>query len=137
MANEITTDNIKINKWTVQEAQNIELGQSGYEILTVTGGSTATSSVSATTDRPDVMYYAFTALSDKCSIVAYRWKDDSTTTGVTSADPEYTLIAIPVGTTVYGNWKALAMVSSDSGDDSGILYKANLHRYPEGVGFQP
>ena len=130
------SESLKLHKWTTEESKNIELGQAGYEILTVTGGSAVSSSVSNSTGLPEVVYYAFTALTDNCRITGYDWEPSSAAVGSTGVDSEYANRPIPIGTTVYGNWKSVVMISGDSGDDTGILYKGSIHRHPEKISEQ-
>ena len=87
-----------MQKYTVQESQNIGLGQSGYDYVT-------NATVNADT------YIAVTSLGTTSGVGA-------ATLTLTSEDTDYwdtcTTIEVPAGVTIYGRWSGVTVGSGDA-----------------------
>ena len=81
-----------LNKYTVQESNNLKLGQAGYDIVT-----------NATVNSDT--YVAITALTE--SVVTAVSAD-------TSVWDTLTTITVPIGTTIYGRWTSVTIASGDT-----------------------
>jgi hypothetical protein len=91
-----------VHKYSVQEAQNIKLGQGGSDYISA-------ETVNQTTN-PGVSWVAITAL-------------DAATVTATSVDTTIwdtlTAIEVPAGTTIYGRWSLVTI----GGGDTAIAYR--------------
>ena len=81
-----------LNNYTVQESNNLKLGQAGYDIVT-----------NATVNSDT--YIAITALTE--SVVTAVSAD-------TSIWDTLTTITVPIGTTIYGRWTSVTIANGDT-----------------------
>ena len=81
-----------LQKYTVQESNNLQLGQAGYDIVT-----------NATVNSDT--YVAITALTE--SVV-------TTVSADTDIWDTLTTITVPIGTTIYGRWTSVTIASGDT-----------------------
>ena len=85
-----------LNKYTVQESNNLKLGQAGYDIVAASG-----SDVTINSDT----YVAITALTE--SVVTAVSEN-------TSVWDTLTTITVPIGTTIYGRWTSVTIADGDT-----------------------
>ena len=86
-----------MHKYSVQEAQNVKLGQGGYDYAT---GATINQ-----TTNPNTEWVAIQALSAVANV--------TTISADTDIWDSLTDVDIPVGTTIYGRWTSIAVDGSD------------------------
>ena len=100
-----------LQEYSVQEAQNIQLGQAGYESLKTTTATPSTSSSGH--------FIAVTSLSNDTHMYATSagWAHDPD-----DVDDEYHLKQIPIGTTIYGSWKKVSVYRS-TGTAEAVAYR--------------
>jgi len=101
-----------VHKYSVQEAQNIKLGQGGYMNLDQAGGSGGGAGTDNTgTAETGVEYVALTIL------------EAATVTTVSNEPaiyPNLSTATIPAGVTIYGRWNKVTIATSNA---SAIVYK--------------
>ena len=86
-----------MHKYSVQEAQNVKLGQGGNDYVT-------NATVNQTTN-PNTQWVAIQALSVAAVV--------SATSVDTNIWDSLSSVTIPVGTTVYGRWNVVTVASGD------------------------
>ena len=100
-----------IHEFSIQEAQNIQLGQSGYTHLKISTG------LPISTEEGH--FIALTSLNDntRMYLTGAEWGHDPDG----SEDPYHT-INVPAGMTVYGSWNKVSVYRSGSGTAEAIIY---------------
>ena len=90
-----------LNNYTVQESNNLKLGQGGWDIVT---GATVNSDT----------YIAITVLKGaEASAGEYASGTVSATSVDTNLGDSLSSLEVPVGTTIYGRWSAVTIGASD------------------------
>ena len=105
-----------LQEFSVQEAQNQQLGQAGYKYIKTASG------LAASTGEDHWIAY---------TVLGTAGKTQVTISGTASHSPdganEYTAALVPMGTTVYGSFKNIAITRTGGAGGSGtaalIAYK--------------
>ena len=87
-----------IHKYTVQEAENIRIGQGGYDIV---AAATVNQTTNPNTEWVAIQLIVGTTLTTATSVDASIWDDISG-------------LEVPAGTTIYGRWNVITIGSGDT-----------------------
>tara|TARA_R110000824_G_scaffold379136_1_gene570982 strand:+ start:807 stop:1124 length:318 start_codon:yes stop_codon:yes gene_type:complete len=93
-----------MQKYTVQESQNIGLGQSGYVYVSNTGSAGAGTYVAVTS-------LGTTAAGAGASTITFTTPTEG---NLSDFYPTMTTIEVPAGVTIYGRWSNITVAANDA-----------------------
>ena len=96
----------KLQKYTVQEGVNVQLGQAGYKYIDQSGTADTGTAVVG------VEYVAVTILEGHSSAVGKGTANIATESYDTTSFPDTTFALLDTGTTIYGRWNKITITGT-------------------------